>query len=129
MSYTRFNKRGVSQALSQAARGVLTDLAHIAAAAIARDAPRDSEFLAETVEAIGVGGKGVEGRMETRTSRKSGDRVERRSHTALALPTDTAAVHVAADYATLAEIRDPFIWPNIEALADELPGVVAKRRV
>ena len=108
---------------------MLTDLAHIARAAIAQDAPRDSEFLAETVEAIDVDGKGADGRTETRTSRKTGETVERHSHTAPALPPDTAAMHVAADYATVAEIRDPFIWPTIEALAEQLPGVVAKRRV
>ena len=129
MSFVRFNKRAVSQAISDAARRIVTDLATIAASSITRDAPRDSHFLAETVEAIGVDGSGQDGKVEQRRSAKSGQTVERISHTAPALPPDTAAMHVGADYATLAEIRDPFIWPNVEALAAVLPGVVAKRRV
>ncbi|MEP7190844.1 MAG: hypothetical protein ABI901_16765, partial [Roseiflexaceae bacterium] len=93
------------------------------------DAPRDSDFLAETVEAIGVDGAGQAGMVTQRTSHKTGQTVERTSHTAPALPPDTAAVHVAADYALDVELREPFIWPNIEALAAVQPGVVAKRRV
>ena len=36
---------------------------------------------------------------------------------------------VGAVYAMDAEMRDPFIWPSIEALAAVLDGVVAKRSV
>ena len=129
MSYTRFNRRGVKQTLDGAAKNVLTDLAQIAATSIARDAPRDSLFLAETVEAIGVDGTGQDGRHEQRQSLKSGQLVTRESRKVPALPPDTAAVHVGAVYAMDAEIREPFIWPNIEALAASLPGVVTKRRV
>jgi len=129
MSYTRFNRRGVKQALDGAAKNVISDLAQIAATSIARDAPRDSLFLAETVEAIGVDGTGQDGRHEQRQSLKSGQLVTRESRKAPALPPDTAAVHVGAVYAMNAELRDPFIWPSIEALAAVLPSVVAKRSV
>ena len=129
MSFVRFNKRAISQAINGAARQIVTDLATIAASSITRDAPRDSYFLAETVEAIGVDSTGQDGKVEQRRSAKTGQTVERTSHTAPPLPPDTAAVHVGADYATLAEIREPFIWPTIEALTDVLPGVLAKRRV
>ena len=129
MSYTRFNKRAVMQVLSAQARLVVSDLAQIAATSIARDAPRDSLFLAETVEAIGVDGTSQDGRHEQRQSLKSGQLVTRESRKAPALPPDTAAVHVGAVYAMDAELRDPFIWPTIAALTDVLPGVVAKRRV
>ncbi len=129
MSFVRFNKRAVKGAINGAARQIVTDLATIAASSITRDAPRDSHFLAETVEAIGVDSTGQDGKVEQRRSAKTGQTVERTSHTAPPLPPDTAAVHVGADYAIDAEIRDPFIWPTIEALADVLPGVVAKRRV
>jgi len=129
MSYTRFNKRAVMQALTAQTRLIVSDLATIASANITRDAPRDSHFLAETVEAIVVDGTGQTGKTEQRRSAKTGQTVERTSHAAAPLPPDTAAVHVGADYAIDAEIREPFIWPNIEALAASLPGVVAKRRV
>jgi hypothetical protein len=124
-----FNQRAVKVALSAAAKGVVSDLAKIAASNIERDAPRDSNFLAETVQVIAVDGNGAAGRTERRTSRKSNQTVERLSLPTPALPADTAAVHIGADYALDAEIRDPFIWPNIEALAAALPSVVAKRRV
>ena len=129
MSYTRFNRRGVKQTLDGAAKNVLTDLAQIAATSIARDAPRDSLFLVETIEAIGVDGEGQAARHEQRQSLKSGQLVTRDSRQAPNLPPDTAAVHVGADYAMDAELRDPFIWPSIEALAAVLDGVVAKRSV
>ena len=129
MSYTRFNRRGVKQALDGAAKNVMSDLAQIAATSIARDAPRDSLFLVETIEAIGVDGEGQAARHEQRQSLKSGQLVTRESRKAPALPPDTAAVHVGAVYAMDAELRDPFIWPSIEALSAALPSVIAKRRV
>jgi len=129
MSYTRFNTRAVQQQLHAAARLIVNDVVQMVAHKVAQDAPRDSEFLAETVEAIGMGEQGAAARGERRRSRKTGKTVERQSNAAAQLPDDTAALHVAADYATQAEIRDPFIWPNVEAAAAALPEVVAKRRV
>jgi hypothetical protein len=129
MSYTRFNKRAVLDELNRAARQVVNDLVVAVAHGVAQDAPRDTEFLAETVKAIGMGEAGQAARVEKRQSRRSGEAVERRSNEASHMPEDTAALHVAADYAIDAELRDPFIWPNVEAAAQALPDVVAKQRV
>ncbi len=129
MTIVRFNKRGLSAVLRTTARDIVNDIARRAATSIERDAPRDSNFLAETVEAIAIGDKGAASRDEQRVSHRSGETVQRHSEAAPDLPPDTAAVHVGADYAFDAELREPFIWPNVEAAGAELPGVVAKRRV
>jgi len=129
MSYTRFNRRTVLAELTRSARAVVNDLVVVVAQGVAQDAPRDTEFLAGTVEAIGMGEAGQAARTEKRQSRRTGETVERNSNEAPHLPDDTAALHVGADYAIDAELREPFIWPNVEAAAQALPDVVAKRRV
>lgn len=128
MSPTKFNKRGISARLSTAARGVVNDLTRVAAVLVADGAPRDTAFLAESVEAIPMGGRGRVARREERVSRR-GQRVVRISHEAPVLPPDTAALHVGADYAIDVEQKDPFIWPKVEQLQQELPGIVATRRL
>lgn len=129
MSITRLNKRAVQQLLHTATRQIVNDVVRVVAQGVAQDAPRDTEFLAGTVETIGMGESGQAARVEKRHSPRSGERVERRSNEAPHMPNDTAALHVAADYAFDVELRDPFIWPNVEAAAQALPDVVAKRRV
>jgi hypothetical protein len=128
VSLTRFNKRAVRDRLNIAARGAVNDLTRAVAVLVEHDAARDTEFLASTVEAIPMGETGAAARSERRVSRRSGRSVDRVSHQAAA-PADAAVLHVGADYATLAEQQDPFIWPNVEAAASVLPGVVAKRRI
>ena len=129
MSMTRLNKRAVLAHLQRSARQVVNDLVVVVAQGVAQDAPRDTEFLAETVEAIGMGEAGQAPKVEQRRSQRTGESVERVSHQAPHLGADTAALHVAADYATQIEIREPFIWPNVEAAAQALPDIVAQRRV
>jgi hypothetical protein len=128
MSLTRLNKRAVLAHLQRSARQIVNDLVVVVAQGVAQDAPRDTEFLAETVEAIRMGETGKAPKVERRRSQRTGESVERVSHQAPQLEADTAALHVAADYAIDAEIREPFIWPNVEAAAQALPDVVAQRR-
>ena len=129
MSMTRLNKRAVQQQLHAATRPIVNDVVRVVAHGVGQDAPRDTEFLAETVEAIGMGEAGQAPKVEQRRSQRTGESVERVSHRTPQLGADTAALHVAADYATQVEIREPFIWPNVEAAAQALPDIVAQRRV
>ncbi|HEX9373324.1 MAG TPA: hypothetical protein VF897_20090 [Roseiflexaceae bacterium] len=124
----RFNKRAVRDRLTTAARGVVNDLSSAVAVLVLVDAPRNTEFLAESVEAIPIGGRGRVARREERVDR-AGRRVVRVSNEAPALPPDTAALHVGADYALEVDQQTPFIWPKVEQAQQELPGIVAKRRI
>jgi len=128
VSLTRFSKRAIRDRLNTAARGAVNDITRAVAVLIAVDAPRDTEFLADSVEAIPIGGRGRVAHREERVNRR-GERVVRISNEVGALPPDTAALHVGADYAFDVEQKEPFIWPKVEQAQQELPNIVDARKV